>query len=91
LNQRGWLGYLWRDVFFIKRFQPKPASPHPDRGCNAEVYCHDRFIELETIGPLALLEPGQTATHCETWELYSGLTAPPTIIGVRALLAALEI
>jgi len=90
-NPRGWLGYRRAGVFFLKRFQPQAHGPHPDRGCNAEVYVKDRFIELETLGPLQRLEPGQAAMHVETWELYPGPDAPQTPAGVRALVRALHL
>jgi hypothetical protein len=54
-------------------------------GCNVEVYCNEWCIELETLAPLCRLEPGQFATHVETWELYGGLGAPQTCEGVRDL------
>jgi hypothetical protein len=34
------------------------------------VYVDDRFIELETLGPLVTLEPGATTTHREQWSLH---------------------
>ncbi|MBU0491586.1 MAG: DUF4380 domain-containing protein [Chloroflexi bacterium] len=85
LNHRGWLGYLRDGVFLLKRFSPQVDSPYPDRGCNAEVYCKDRFIELETLGPLCRLEPGQATTHVETWQVYADLDVPQTAEGLRAL------
>ncbi len=88
MNRRGWLGYLRQGVFFVKRFEPRPDRPHADFDCNAEVYCKDRFIELETLGPLSRLEPGQCVTHDETWELY--LNAPPGVEDARALVRDLE-
>ncbi len=72
-NHQGWIGY-WRDqVFFVKRFTPQAQVAYPDFNCNAEVYCNDQFIELETLAPLTTLLPEQTATHTETWELYAGI------------------
>ena len=38
-------------------------------GSNAEVYCDERSLELETLGPLSLLEPGAEAWHEERWQL----------------------
>jgi hypothetical protein len=73
LNLRGWLAY-WRDnILFVKRFTPQPNALHPDLNCNAEVYCNDEFIELETLAPLILLTPGARVTHDETWEFYSNI------------------
>jgi hypothetical protein len=89
LNHHGWAGYVRRGVFFCKRFEPHPDRPHPDLGCNVEVYCNDDFIELETLAPLQRLEPGQAATHVETWEFYPAPDMSPTVEGVRAQVQAL--
>lgn len=86
---RGWIGYLHDDVFFAKRFDPRLDQPHPDRNCNVEVYCNDRFVELETLAPLIALRPGETAEHVETWEVHCHLEAPQSIDGARAVIAAL--
>jgi len=90
-NQLGWIGYLRAGVFFVKRFQPQPEKPHADRGCNVEAYCNERVIELETLGPLCRLEPGQSVTHVEMWELYTGLVMPQTIDGVRDLVQSVSL
>jgi hypothetical protein len=42
-------------------------------GCNAEIYVNDQFLELETLAPLQTIEPGETITHTEKWELYSNV------------------
>lgn len=68
LNHEGWLGYLRNDQMFIKRFDPQVSRAHVDFNCNAEVYCNDQFLELETIGPLVKLNSGQKTTHYEEWE-----------------------
>ena len=84
LNHHGWIGYLRAGILLAKRFQPQPNAWHADLGCNAEVYCNERFIEMETLGPLSRVEPGQSVTHVETWELYTGLGAPRTPDEVQA-------
>jgi len=75
-NPHGWLAYWLEKVLFVKRFDPKPGSAFLDGGCNAEVYCNNKFIELESLGPLGRLEPGKSLVHIETWELYNGLDLP---------------
>ncbi len=86
LNQHGWLGYLIDGVLFRKYFEPASDQLYPDLGSNVEVYCNDRFIELETLGGLRALQPGQTATHVETWELLTGLDVPSMLDGAKSLL-----
>jgi hypothetical protein len=70
---QGWIAY-WRDgLLFRKTFAVHPALPYPDLGCNVETYCDGDFVELESLGPLARLAPGESVTHTETWELYDRL------------------
>lgn len=88
-NHAGWMGYLLGDVFFVKRFTPQPGRPHPDMHSNCEVYVWNRFLEIETLGPLATLEPGAALLHVETWELHRVPGVEPTIDGVRAMVKAL--
>ena len=67
LNRVGWLAYRYGGVTFTKRWTPQPERPHVDFGCNAEVYTNDRHLELETLGPLVRLAPGETVEHVEEW------------------------
>jgi hypothetical protein len=90
LNTHGWLGYLRNGVFFCKRFTPDPKPAYPDFGCNAEVYCNDQFVELETLGPLRVLAPGEAVSHVEAWELYRGLEMPDLPDAIRQGMEALH-
>ncbi len=68
-DPKGWVAYVRGQQVFRKHFTPHPALPHADRGCNAEVYVCPTYIELETLGPLTRLEPGQEIEHEEVWEV----------------------
>ncbi len=85
-NPFGWQAYLLEGVLFVKTFNPHPGLPFPDGGCNTESYCNDQFIELESLGPLQTLEPGQTALHVETWDLYDSLEHSPLPAEIQTLL-----
>lgn len=89
-NYVGWLGYAREGVLFRKRFTPLPEQPHTDRGCNVECFVNDLFLEIETLGPYARLDPGQSCTHTEVWEFERGIPAISTIEDVRALLKRLD-
>jgi hypothetical protein len=54
---------------FTKRFNALPGLPHADLGTNVEVYSCSEFLELETLGPLETLRPGESVRHEEQWEL----------------------
>jgi hypothetical protein len=69
MNRAGRLAYRYGGITFTKRWTPQPEWPHVDFGCNAEVYANDRHIELETLGPLTRLGPGEAVTHVEEWEV----------------------
>lgn len=69
MNRAGWLAYRYGGITFTKHWTPQPERPHVDFGCNAEVYTNDRHIELESLGPLVRLAPGESVEHVEEWEV----------------------
>jgi hypothetical protein len=85
-NPHGWIGYWIDGTLFVKRFDPRPGAVFPDGGCNAETYCNDRFVELESLGPFGKLEPGKSFVHVETWELYDGLEQTFIPTGLQKIL-----
>lgn len=87
-NPAGWQAYYVDGILFVKRFDPMPGATFPDGGCNTETYCNEKFIELETLGPLVKLQPGQTILHNETWEIYKDLNQPFLSEEIQALLTA---
>lgn len=71
-NSHGWLACLLGNVLFVKRFTVSNTRQYPDMGCNAEVYVKDSCLELETLGPLRTLQPNESMTHTEIWEVTVG-------------------
>lgn len=72
-NPHGWLAYWIDGVLFRKIFDVHPGVSHPDGNCNAEIYCNDRFVELESLAPLKRIAPGEKVQAEETWEVFDGL------------------
>jgi hypothetical protein len=72
-NPRGWTAYWNEGILFRKTFSVQTGGMHPDNGCNAEIYCDEHFIELESLAPLARLVSGGSVSHTENWELYDSL------------------
>lgn len=68
-----WAGYLLRGTLFIKRFSWDEMATYPDNGCNFELFSNHLMVELESLGTLQVLHPGQTLSHAEHWEIYDGL------------------
>jgi hypothetical protein len=72
-NPRGWIAYWSQGVLFRKTFSVQTDETHPDNGCNAEIYCDEHFIELESLAPLVKLAAGSSVSYTENWELYDTL------------------
>jgi hypothetical protein len=72
-NPQGWAAYWIGGSLFVKRFDVTSTARYPDNGCNTESYCNDKFVELESLGPLVSVAPGQTVVHIELWEIYDNL------------------
>lgn len=71
-NERGWLAYLSERELFIKWSHVHIATErYVDRNASVQCYRDERFLELETLGPLATLHPGDTVSHRETWASLS--------------------
>ncbi len=69
-NRLGWAAYFNRGRVFIKRAsRHQDHLPYPDRGSSVELFANQTFLEIETLGPLVRLEPGQALEHRETWLL----------------------
>jgi len=72
-NSAGWGAYFRQGYLFVKCAAVISGAQYPDFGCNFEVFTNPDFIELETLGPLAELRPGETAEHVERWWLFDGV------------------
>jgi hypothetical protein len=73
-SRAGWIAYWLEGALFVIRSDARlDAARYPDGGCSVESYCNDRFFELETLGALTMLAPGESVVHDEIWELYAGL------------------
>ena len=83
-NPRGWIAYTLDNVLFVKRFATDDSLIYPDKGCNAEVYVRDSFLELESLGFLRKLKPGETMLYDENWEVSVGDYAPD-VEGARVI------
>lgn len=76
-NPSGWMGYLNQGQLFLKYAPYHPSAKYPDRGSNLEIYTDHRFLELESLGPLNSLNPGEQVEHRENWMLIDGIRKFP--------------
>ncbi len=54
---------------FTLTFAAPPLAQLPDLGCNFELYMCSQFMELESLGITHTLQPGESMTHTEYWQL----------------------
>ena len=69
LNKQGWAAYLLGGDALIIRYPHDPRATYADMGCNTETYTDSEMLEVETLGPLTTLEPGEGVDHVESWTL----------------------
>lgn len=65
----GCVSYTVDGVTFEKQIRLDPTEAYPDRGAAVQVYVSDAFCELETLGPMRSLGPGEQVEHRERWTL----------------------
>lgn len=69
----GWVCYVLDGTMFVKRFVTEDDLEYPDWGASVELFTNEAILEVETLGPLTVLAPGDTVEHVEEWSLVSGV------------------
>lgn len=86
-----WLAYANKGMCFMKVYRFQRGARYPDYGASIEAYTNSDMLELETLGPLVMLEPGQATEHVEHWFLYQDVPAGDTEEWVRQTIRPLAI
>lgn len=69
-HKEGWVGYARAGALFIKHFDWQEGETYPDGGCNFETFTNAEMLEIESLGPLRTLLPGEATGHSEIWHLF---------------------
>ena len=72
-HQEGWVGYWLNGTLFVKSFSYDQGQEYTDSGSNFETFTNEDMLEVETLGPVRALAPGESAEHVEVWRLYTGV------------------
>ncbi len=73
-SYHGWAAYVKNQTMFVKYFTPYyEDGVFPDGGMNFETYTCPTFIEMETLGELKKVKPGETVEHKEVWEIFDNV------------------
>jgi len=75
-NPHTWGAYLLGTDLYVKQSSAEPFAQYPDFGCSFETFTNNEFLELETLGPLSHVPPGETIEHVETWSLHRNIRIP---------------
>jgi hypothetical protein len=74
----GWMAYVRNNHLFVKTFGYVEGATYPDLGSSAETFTDGRMLELETLSPIARVEPGRAIEHVEHWALGRDVATPTT-------------
>jgi hypothetical protein len=69
-NPDTWVAYLLNGEAFVKRVKADPSKTYTDFGCSFETFTNNEFLEIETLGPMTKVQPGQMVEHAEHWGLF---------------------
>ncbi len=59
--------YTLPEQTFTKEFPVSKEEMYPDGGVNLEIFCCRWMLEFETLAPMSILLPGESAEHTERW------------------------
>ncbi len=68
--RRGWVAHWRGGLMLVKYAGHDESREYADMGSSGQVYTQHDFTELETLGPLTDLEPGEAAEHHEDWAVH---------------------
>jgi len=87
-----WLAYARDGHLFVKQFEHQSGATYPDGGCSGELFVINFMLEVESLGALVTLAPGETVDHVESWSLLRDVPEPHTatdIVDITRHIAAL--
>lgn len=69
-NPHTWAVYVLNGQAFVKQTESMASENYPDFGCSFETFTNNEFLELETLGPMMKILPGQRTEQTEHWSLH---------------------
>ena len=69
-HRERWIAYVLGETLYLKTFEYDPTAAYADGGCNFETFTDSEILEIESLGPLVTLQPGESTNHHETWHLF---------------------
>jgi len=78
-HREKWVAYLNGETLFVKKFDYEEGAAYTDFGCNFETFSNEEMLEIETLSPLRVLQPGEAVEHTEKWYLLGDAPQPPSL------------
>jgi hypothetical protein len=75
-NTKGWAAYQLGQDLFLKAIPLISGGAYPDMGCNCEFFTMPGFLEVESLGPMAKLDPNGATEHLEKWRMIPDVELP---------------
>jgi len=76
-NEKGWAAYANHGHLFVKQYEHIDGAVYPDFSASSyETYTCDFMLEMETLSPIVVLEPGSSIEHTEVWTLHDNVKVP---------------
>jgi hypothetical protein len=72
-NEEGWAAYARSGHLFLKLFNHTAGASYPDFGSSTELWTNQEILEMETLGPMTALKPGEAVEHREDWFLFKNV------------------
>src|SRR5579872_2040119 len=75
-NKNTFGAYLFGSDLFIKKAIAMDPAAQPDFGCSYETFTSADFLEMETAGPIKILQTNTSLEHVEHWSLHKNVRMP---------------
>ncbi len=69
-SEHGFAMYFNHGDLFIKKYAPVENGAYPDGGMSFETFTNDLFLEMEALGEIKSIAPGEALTLTENWSLF---------------------
>ncbi len=76
MQQRPWAAYFHHGDMFVKKYELNQNASHSDYGSTFETYVDKNVLEMETLGELKMINPGESNSHTEKWIFFKGVSVP---------------
>ena len=68
-DSKEFLAAVYDDKIFVQSFQYEENKKYPDDGCTIEIFINPRFVELELLSYLKMMEEGESLNYNIQWSL----------------------